>query len=292
MSKDQTTMRPKRYHPKQKRCDICSDKNNPIYHHHFSSLLTKGGNSTITDTYRQNHQTPVDQKKELTEQLPNITKRLILTSSTLYGVWYHPMPPNTPHFDIESIVGGKIRDMTKVLSRNYLTSPNRLEIVVVAGINNIGSGETAEEIMIEAENLRQKLRAHSLEWQHCPPSYVSFCTVIVPPKFCSLNIPLYITDPDVAKWRPDGNFRNRYGEVKKLNKMIMESNMREGLNYVRLDRIGTMYNHLGKLQHIRDTHPGSRRIWKENEVFRKLHFTMQKKMEIIKHIPDCFNKNN
>ena len=145
--------------------------------------------------------------------------------------------------------------------------------------------------MTEVENLRQKLRAHSLVWQHDPPSYVSFCTVIIPPKFCSLDIPLQITDPDVAKWRPDGNFRNRYGEVKKLNKMIMESNTKEGLNYVRLDRIGTRYNHIGKLQHIRDTHPGSNRIWKENEVFRKLHFTMQKKMEIIEQITDCFNKN-
>ena len=37
------------------------------------------------------------------------------------------------HFDIDSIVGGRVRDMTRALIKNYLHLPNRYEIVVVAG---------------------------------------------------------------------------------------------------------------------------------------------------------------
>ena len=80
------------------------------------------------------------------------TRRVVLADSTLYGVW-DTMPPNTVHFDIDTIVGGKVRDMTRALRRNYLHMPNRQELVIVAGINNIGAGIGAEQIMGEIRRL-------------------------------------------------------------------------------------------------------------------------------------------
>ena len=71
-----------------------------------------------------------------------------MADSSLYGVW-DKMSPSLLHFDIDSIVGGKVRDMTRALERNYLHLPNRFEVTVVAGINNIGAGEKAEHIMEE-----------------------------------------------------------------------------------------------------------------------------------------------
>ena len=71
------------------------------------------------------------------------------------------MPANTVHFDIDSVVGGKVRDMTTALKKNYLHMPNHLEILVIAGINNIGVGEKADNILGEMEILKQVLKEHS-----------------------------------------------------------------------------------------------------------------------------------
>ena len=59
------------------------------------------------------------------------TRRVVLACSTMYGIWDHAMPANTLHFDIDSIVGGKVKDMTRALLKNYLHLPNRFEILVI-----------------------------------------------------------------------------------------------------------------------------------------------------------------
>ena len=112
---------------------------------------------------------------------PKETRRVVLSSSTMYGIWDQLMPANTVHFDIDSVVGGKVRDMTTALRKNYLHMPNRLEILVIAGINNIGAGEKADSILREMEELKQVVKEHSTKWNHSPPSYVAFCTVILAP---------------------------------------------------------------------------------------------------------------
>ena len=42
--------------------------------------------------------------------------------------------------EIEAIVGARIRDLTRALMLLYLGNPERLEIILVAGLNNIGDG--------------------------------------------------------------------------------------------------------------------------------------------------------
>ena len=79
---------------------------------------------------------------------PKETRRVVLSSSTMYGIWDQLMPVNTVHFDIDSVVGGKVRDMTTAIKTNYLHMPNRLEILIIAGINNIGAGEKADIILV------------------------------------------------------------------------------------------------------------------------------------------------
>ena len=79
--------------------------------------------------------------------------------------------------------------MTTALRKNYLHMPNRLEILVIAGINNIGAGEKADNILGEMEELKQVVKEHSTKWNHSPPSYAAFCTVILAPKYCTLYVP-------------------------------------------------------------------------------------------------------
>ena len=193
------------------------------------------------------------------------TKRVLLTSSTLYGVWDKTMPQNTIHFDMEAIVGGRVRDLKLALEKNYLYLPNRLEIIVIAGINNIGEGQQADQIIAE---MKEMVLEHSKKWMHDHPSYVSFCTLIIPPKFCSLNVPPpNPNDPWLAEWTPGPRFRNRYEEVRKVNEQVKEMNLKDGLK------------------------PGATQIWRKKEVARKLHFTMEIKLKIISYVSNCFRGN-
>ena len=75
-----------------------------------------------------------------TLQPVHLTKRVILCSSTLYGIWdKHSLPSITDHFEMECIVGAKVR--------NYLYLSSRLEIIVVAGIHNVGEDQDSEAIV-------------------------------------------------------------------------------------------------------------------------------------------------
>ena len=125
---------------------------------------------------------PICKELESVTILATETRRVVMADSTFYGIWDHKLPANTEHFDMDSIVGGKVKDMTRALLKNYLHLPNRLEILVFAGINNIGAGERAEEIIKDMKELKQVVEDHSKKWRHSPPSYVVFCTVILPPK--------------------------------------------------------------------------------------------------------------
>ena len=271
-------------------CIMCSDAETRSKHHHFSStsirrmFMTPVGNHTT-------YMCPICKTLEPVRIPPSDTRRIVLASSTLYGVWNQPLPSGTIHFDIDSIVGGKVRDMTRALTKNYLHMPNRVEVIVVAGINNIGAGERAEDIKKEMDELREVVKKHSQKWKHSPPSYVVFCTVIYPPKFCSLYVPPNPPEPEVAEWVPPPTFINKYSEIKRLNDLIINQHEELGLKLVRLDYYGVKRLNPEKWMHKFDNRPGTTQVWREAEVFKKLHFTIEVKVKIIKYISDCFRTN-
>ena len=221
----------------------------------------------------------------------NETMRVVLACDTMYGIWDN-LPANTEHFEMDSIVGGTVKDMKRALVKNYLDLPNRVEIMVIAGINNIGAGETAEQIFHDMKQLKYVVADHSQKWGHSPASYVAFCTLILPPKFCSLYVPPNPPQPEIAMWLPPPDFKNKYDELKKLNTMILEMNEAENLKCVRMDYHGVKRLRSGKIHHKFDTRPGATPIWSETEVFSKLHFTMDMKLKLVGYITECFKNNH
>ena len=92
---------------------------------------------------------PICQTLESAVRGKNEVHRVILSDSTLYGIWDSPqLPKVSTHFDIECIVGGRIRDLNLALKKSLLHNEYRFEIVVIGGINNIGEGQTGEEITV------------------------------------------------------------------------------------------------------------------------------------------------
>ena len=80
--------------------------------------------------------------------------------------------------------------------------------------------------------------------------------------------------------------------MKSLNDKIISLNNEIGLTGVRLDYHGIKGFKSGHVQHIFDTKPGSTPVWREGEVFKKLHFVMEKKLKIASHISTCFKENS
>ena len=147
-----------------------------------------------------------------------------------------------------------MRDMTRALIKNYLHLPNRLEVIVIAAINNIGAGERADDIIKEIKVFKQVVADHSKKWKHSPLSSTVFCTVAVAPKFCSLTVPPNPPEPEIAAWVPPPQLQNKYSKLKKLNSMTIDLNKKDNLADIRLDYHGVKRFKSGTTQHIFDMH--------------------------------------
>ena len=274
---------------RDKVCQMCSDSSKTVRHHHFSSSAIR--RMVMADRSSKTAMCPVCKVPEPVTIPAMETRRLVMADSSLYGVW-DKMSPSLLHFDIDSIVGGKVRDMTRALQRNYLHLPNRVEVIVVNGINNIGAGEKADQIMEEMIELKNVLKGHSEKWRHTSPSFAVFCTVVYAPKSCSLSLPPPPTDPEVAEWVPHSSFNNKYSEIKRLNDLIINMTRAEKLDLVRLDYHGVKRLRSGKTQHKYDNREGVVPVWREKEVRKKLHFTNELKVKVVNHIVQSFTANS
>ena len=267
---------------------LCTNTDHSVFHHHWSTANLR--TFAICYSLTGKFMCPICHIMEPALQPVHLTKRVILCSSALYGIWDNQsLPAITDHFEMECIVGARVRDLTRALKRNYLYLSSRYEIIVVAGINNVEEGQASDAIINEMEELKNVMKEHSAEHNHNHPSYVSFSTLFFPPKLCSLNVPT--NAPGLQEWVPGPNFENRLNTIKRVNKAVKEMNQEDGLNWVNLHLHGIKVFNSGK-QHKFDTRPGTTQIWREKEVFRKLHFTMGNKLKIIGYIDKCFKSNS
>ena len=280
-------------------CAICSDEQEKRLHYHYSS--NQSIKSRMLYEQRQcNWFCSICFSYEPVDFIRTQTRRVVLTDTSLYGVWRHELPraKDLVHFDIESIVGGRIQDLTTALKKGYLTQfPARIEIIVLGGLENIGDGDTADQIIGFMDVMKKAVKDHSDRLGHNPPSYVSFCTLPIAPKYCSLYVPSGPSyEQQAAKeWIPPPTFVNRYQEVKKLNDMIIKKNKEDNrdLQNVRVDYMGVKRpsNGKGKYQHKWDNKVDAVPWWAEVEVFEKVHFTMYYKLKLVDKISKCFKEN-
>ena len=154
----------------------------------------------------------------------------------------------------------------------------------------VGEGQQLEEMKQEMRNMKDMVRQHSRQYNHSKPSYVAFCTLLLPPKFCSLHIP--DNAPELAEWVPNSRFKNRYRDMEAINKWIKEVNLRDNLRYVNLHQLGVKIFKSGTIQHKFDNMPGKEQFWREKEVRRKLHLTMSNRLKVMSQLMNCFKANS
>ena len=269
-------------------CQLCSSAWRDVCHHHFSTQQLR----EFSAKYRSlgTFNCPICKTEEPVELPTNVTRRLLLSSSTLFNVWENPNLNVDTHFEMEAVVGGRVRDLTRALDKLYLRDkPNRLEIIAVCSINNIGDGQSPDQIIAEMQEMKDLLSEHSKDYHHDPPSFVTFATCILPPKYCAFAVPDNV--PELREWVPRPNFVNRAENIENLNKAIQKMNAKEGLEYPGLHLWGMKYMKSGKRQHKFNTRAGTAKVWRETEVRRKLHFTADIKLRIMTSIQKIFTNN-
>ena len=269
-----------------KRCEYCSLMTDIIKHQHFSSSRQREFALHWTNS---DFMCPICHVLESPVLNNDISRRLILSDSTLYGIWDHPnLPQYSSHFDIECIVGGRIKDLTRALERNLLSSKGRLEVILVAGIHNVEYGDSVTTIIEQIKELKDLVKDHSIRQGHNVPGYVSVATLALPPKLCSLRLPENPTN--LQEWMPKPGFINRYPVINQVNIEIKKINMEDSLAYLNIHMQGIKMLKAGP-QHKFDTKIGAVKIWREKKVFEKSHFTMENKLKLIKYLENTFATN-
>ena len=258
-------------------CTICSDTTHRVHHHHVSSQMIR----EFASKYQKGYLFGCIMCKQRESTVRPSTRKIILTSSTLYNVWKFEELKLPIHIEIESIVGGRFRDLTRALIMTYLRYPERLEIIVVAGLNNIGESQPAGEIIEEIKELKDAVSAHSVLHGHSEQSIVSISTILYAPKFCALDVP--DSAPD---WKPPPGFANKREAIEAVNKVIAEMNHADSINYLNLHYEGIRKcKRTGKTLHRHNTlNP----IWRESEVRKKLHLTPQFKTRVVNRAATLF----
>ena len=74
--------------------------------------------------------------------------------------------------------------------------------------------------------------------------------------------------------------------------MIKKLNEQDNIQYVGLHLLGMKFFKSGRKQHKFDTREGVQKVWREREVFRKLHFTQEIKSKIVGFTINCFEQNS
>ena len=122
----------------------CSDKRHQVKHTHMSSEGMREFAKLNMPTFMFNC---IMCKQSESIFRPD-TRKVILTDSSLYNVWsYANLHTADHHMEIEAVVGARIMDLTRVIMMLYLKHPHRLEIIFIAGINNIGEGQPVTDIL-------------------------------------------------------------------------------------------------------------------------------------------------
>ena len=258
-------------------CRLCSDPGHSVYHHHVSSKHVRD----FAENYQKSFLFNCIMCKSRESTIRPSTRKLILTSSTLYNVWTYEELKLPIHLEIEAIVGGRFRDLTRALIMSYLRYPERLEIITVAGINNIGESQSSEDILEEIRELKEAVKAHSVLHGHSTPSIVSVSTILYAPKFCALDVP-----DSVPAWKPPPGFDNKREVIERVNKAIADMNKAEKVNYLNLHYEGIRKcKKTGKTLHRHNT---QNPIWRETEIRRKLHLTPQFKIKVMNRAATLF----
>lgn len=180
------------------------------------------------------------------------------------------------HFEVEAVVGARVRDLTRVLKNRFESKTDPMDVVLCAGINNVGDGQAEGDILKEFADFQQVIYEHSEKNNHIVDgldrSTLSIIPILIPPKYASFldtkNIP--------------PNFVNKLSTIESLNTSIVALNRVYGESTVTFLNTYGIRNKRGKKRSHRLS------SFVESEISRKLHLTYKLKAEAALQIGKYF----
>ena len=205
----------------QNECSICSFLQRssgavPVYHRHFSSLYYR--QITGAEDSEGSYLCPSCMRPH--EPYPDLRLRIVVSDSTLHQFFAPPGVTQTyrghsVHADYLTIASAEISTLTDAFRLEYLDfppTPKPMDIVLVAGYENLLSGHPREHIVQEYEEFAQMIKGGTSGQL---PHTVAISSLVYPPKFAWMR--------DDGPY-PNNHYVNRREKIDWINSEILRIN--------------------------------------------------------------------
>ena len=273
------------------KCSICSQnqrherEKRDVFHKHFSS---KYAWECIADETKEEYFCPtcksVHSSKETTR------RKVCLSSSILHEFWAprdhrssSVYEGDRSHVDYITIPGGKISDLTNAWKVEYFQDSRPMDVILIAGLNNLIKGYSPEEMLREYDHLVQFVHYQAHKFH---PELHNTCTIgtlYYPPQLCWL--------PGKGECPP--GFKNHLAAMQYLNTEIERLNQESHLKSPNFPVFGVRAG--GK--HVKDVHGNQvwedtthhrYNDWREQEVGNMLHLSDKMRMKMGRWVGKYF----
>ena len=278
-------------------CKICSyrqpvnEKAAAVRHKHFSTR------------YMMNMSTTSQAEKYCISckvtHIPFPTKRvkLCMSDSTLHMFFAPPESAqlnkqykgDKVHTEYVTIPGGKIEDLQQAFRLEYEEKETRgIDVLVVAGLNNILKGDRMEELMHKFGMFRDIVMRQARKYHPETQNTFAVATVLYAPQLCWF--------PDTSQ-HPNPDYKNRLEELQWLNTSLLRFNQDMGIKGVphvhkfgaRVDNKSSKDLYGNVRVHHKVTHRWEQ--WREKEKDRMLHLEDGKRIDLGRSVNKYFEYN-
>ena len=178
--------------------------------------------------------------------------------------------------------------MTHAFRIDYEEETRGLDVLVVAGLNNILKGDRMEELLNKFAVFRDTVMWQARKYHQAIPNTFAVATVLYAPQLCWF--------PDDGPL-PSPGYRNRLNEMQWLNSSILKFNEAMGIKSApRIHKFGIRVDNKSSQDeygNIRVLHKVNHKWeqWREVERDRMLHLGDNKRMDLGRSINKYFEFN-
>ena len=263
-------------------CSLCSYKQldpldrKRVVHKHFSSKFCRecagSGPYYFCPTCKSVH----------TKRVSDITSRLkiVISSSTMHEFWAPREASaiyegDSKHTEYVTIPGAQVLELMEAWKIDYFRERRGMDLLVVAGLNNIKDGQSPESLMRDLDHFVQTVKFQSKTRHPDTPNTCAIATMFYPPQLCWL--------PDTGPCPSD--FVNHYEDMKWINAQIEKLNGESNLKVPNFTTFGVRVSNKSsknKFGEIRVRHTTTHRWenWRENDPRGMLHLSDSYRMKM------------
>ena len=276
------------------KCSICSQnqrherEKRDVFHKHFSSKYAR--EFIAADKAKEDYFCPTC--KSVHSSHETTRRKVCLSSSILHEFWAprdHRSSPvyegDRSHVDYITIPGGRISDLTNAWKIEYFQDSRPMDVILIAGLNNLIKGYTPDEMLREYDHLVQFVHYQAHKYHSELHNTCTIGTLYYPPQLCWL--------PGKGNCPP--GFKNQLADMQYLNSEIERLNQESQLKSPNFPVFGVrgggkyVMNVQGTWE-WKDTTHHRYNDWREKEVGSMLHLNDHMRMKMGRWVGKFFAK--